>query len=155
MRVAIAVLAFLVHAPVFAQDAAVVRTLRESKFGPVPGLPACIRAAVQSGDPAKGASILLFKGASGCTVPWHWHTATENVMIVSGSAKFEMKEHGGSTTIGPGGYARMPGKHVHRFTCTSACTGFVSSDAAFDIHYVDASGKEIPPESALPKRRRK
>jgi len=69
-------------------------------------------------------------------------------MMVSGSAKIEMK--GGSTaTIGPGGYAKMPSKHVHQFTCTSACTGFVSSDRAFDIHYVDTSGKEIAPDTVL------
>ena len=52
-------------------------------------------------------------------------------------------------------YAMMPSKHVHRFTCMSACTGFVTSDAAFDIHYVDAGGKEIPPEAALGKKGRK
>jgi hypothetical protein len=43
----------------------------------------------------------------------------------------------------------MPSKHIHQATCTSACTMFVSSDAMFDIHYVDASGQEIPPEKAL------
>jgi len=154
MKVATAILVLLFVAPAYAQDAGVVRKMSESKFGPVPGLPACIHAAVQSGDPAKGASIILFKGKAGCTVPWHWHTPVENVMIVSGSAKFEMKNHG-ATTIGPGGYAMMPSKHVHRFTCSSACTGFVTSDAAFDIHYVDAGGKEIAPEAALPKRRKK
>jgi quercetin dioxygenase-like cupin family protein len=154
MRVAVAFIALLFAAPALAQGSAVVRKMSESKFGPVAGLPTCIHAAVQSGDPAKGASILLFRGKAGCTVPWHWHTPTENVMMVSGSAKFEMKDQG-ATTVGPGGYAMMPSKHVHRFTCTSACTGFVTSDAAFDIHYVDASGKEIRPEAALPKKRRK
>ena len=43
----------------------------------------------------------------------------------------------------------MPSKHVHQFTCTSACSAFVNSDGAFDIHYVDANGKEISPEVAL------
>jgi hypothetical protein len=47
----------------------------------------------------------------------------------------------------------MPGKHVHQFTCASACSAFVSSDAAFDIHYVDTSGAEIPPETALTKKK--
>jgi hypothetical protein len=76
-------------------------------------------------------------------------------MIVSGSAKFEMKGESGGTVLGPGGYAMLPPKHVHRFTCTTACTGFVTSDGAFDIHYVDASGKEIPAEAALPKKKKK
>ena len=147
MRIAVMSIACLIAAPVCAQG--VVRKMSENKFEAVPGLPACVTASVQSGDPGKGASVILFKGKPGCRVPWHWHTPTENVMIVSGSAKFEMKDHGGSTVIGPGGYAMMPGKHVHQFTCTSACTGFVASDGAFDIHYVDASGKEIPSENAL------
>ena len=30
-----------------------------------------------------------------------------------------------------------------------ACTFFIASDAAFDIHYVDAAGKEISTEDAL------
>lgn len=46
-------------------------------------------------------------------------------------------------------YAMMPSKHVHQFTCTSACSAFVSSDAAFDIHYVEASGAEISSDAAL------
>jgi hypothetical protein len=47
----------------------------------------------------------------------------------------------------------MPSKHVHQFTCTSACSAFVSSDAAFDIHYVDASGAKISPDAALTKKK--
>jgi hypothetical protein len=27
-----------------------------------------------------------FKGAAGCVVPWHWHTPTEHMMIVSGTS---------------------------------------------------------------------
>jgi len=48
----------------------------------------------------------------------------------------------------------MPSKHVHQFTCTSACSFFVNSDVAFDIHYVDASGQEIPPDKALDKKKK-
>lgn len=132
------------------QEMGVLRKLAENKLAPMPGMPPCIAMAVESGDPSKGPSVIVFKGTAGCMIPWHWHKPTEHVMIVSGSAKVEMK--GGSTAIlGAGGYAMMPSKHVHQFTCTSACTAFVSSDAAFDIHYVDANGKEIPPDAALAK----
>ena len=153
MRIVVSLIVCLVAAPVCAQG--VVRKMSENKFEPVPGLPSCLSASVQSGDPGKGASVILFKGKPGCRVPWHWHTPAETVMIVSGSAKFEMKDHSGATVIGPGGYAMMPSKHVHQFTCVAACTGFVTSDSAFDIHYLDASGKEIPPESALGKKGKK
>jgi quercetin dioxygenase-like cupin family protein len=125
-----------------------VRKFSENKFASLPVLPPCNTAAVQNGDPSKGPSVIAFKATSGCPIPWHWHTPTEHVMLVSGKAKIEMR--GGSTSMmGPGSYAMMPGKHVHQFTCESACTGFVYSDGAFDIHYVDASGKEIPIESVI------
>ena len=151
MRFAAVIVAclFLAHA----EDTGVLRKLSENKLAPMAGLPSCINMAVESGDPAKGPSVIVFKGAAGCLIPWHWHTPTEHVMIVSGSAKVEMKDGGHAATIGPGGYAMMPSKHEHKFTCTSACTAFVSSDGAFDIHYVDASGKEISPDTALAKKK--
>jgi len=133
-----------------AEDTGVLRKLSENKLAPMPGLPSCIAMAVESGDPSKGPSVIVFKGTAGCLIPWHMHTPTEHVMIVSGSAKVEMKG-GGSAILGPGGYAMMPSKHVHQFTCASACSAFINSDRAFDIHYVDANGKEIPPAAALVK----
>ncbi len=130
----------------------VLRKQSENKFAPLEGMPKCIINAVESGDPTKGPSVIIFKGAAGCAIPWHWHTPTENVMFVNGSAKMEMKD-GASSVLGPGGYAMLPSKHVHQMTCTSACMGFVASDAAFDIHYVDANGNEIPPDQALAKKK--
>ncbi len=135
-----------------ADDTGVVRKLSENKLAPMAGLPSCVAMAVESGDPSKGPSVIVFKGPAGCAIPWHWHTPTEHVMIVSGSAKVEMKG-GSSAILGPGGYAMMPGKHVHQFTCATACTAFVYSDGAFDIHYVDANGKEISPDVALAKKK--
>ena len=130
------------------QDMGVLKKSSENTFAAVPTMPSCTTAAVQSGDPATRASVLLAKATAGCVVPWHWHTPTEHVMMVSGSAKLEMK--GGKTAVlDAGGYAMLPSKHVHQFTCISACTFFVSSESAFDIHYVDPNGKEIPLEKAL------
>ena len=146
MRIAAATVAclFITHA----EDMGVLRKLSENKLAPMAGLPSCITMAVESGDPSKGSSVIVFKGTAGCTIPWHWHTPTEHVMIVSGSVKVEMKS-GSSAILGPGGYAMMPSKHVHQFTCASACSAFVSSDGAFDIHYVDGNGKEISPDTAV------
>ena len=131
----------------------VMRKMSDNKFTTMPGLPSCATLAVESGDPTKGPSVILFKAAAKCQFPWHWHTPTEQVMIVSGSAKVEMKDSGTTSVLGPGGYAMMPSKHVHQFTCNSACSGFIGSDAPFDIHYVDASGAEITPEQALAKKK--
>ena len=136
-----------------AEEMGVLRKMAENKLAPMAGLPECVTMAVESGDPSKGASVIVFKGTAGCAIPWHWHTATEHVMIVTGSAKVEMKDTSKTAVLGPGGYAMLPSKHVHQFTCASACSAFVRSDAAFDIHYVDAGGAEISPDAALTKKK--
>jgi len=127
---------------------AVAQTMDQLKFAPIPGAPTCATAALESGDPAKGGSVIVAKVAAGCTFPWHWHTATEHVILVTGTGRMEMKD-GKPATLHPGGYAMMPSHHVHQFTCVNACSFFLVQDAPFDIHYVDASGAEIPPDVAL------
>jgi quercetin dioxygenase-like cupin family protein len=138
----------LASAMALAQDAAVV-TPPEQKFMNFPGLPTCVKGAVLHGDPMgdKGA-VLMLKSTAGCLIPWHWHTSTEQLGFVSGSGKLEMKG-GPAKTLTPGSYVYLPSKHQHQFTCPTACTLFLATDAKFDIHYVDASGNEIPPDQAL------
>lgn len=136
-----------------AQDKAGVTTAAGSKFGAVPGLPACMTLSAQRGDPFKGPAVLLLKLTPGCSVPWHWHTAGENLMMVSGKGKIEMKDvTPASSAVAAGDYVYLPGKHPHKFTCSTACTLFDSIEGAFDIHYIDNDGKEIPPEQALAKK---
>jgi len=135
------------------QEKAGVTAAATSKFGPLPGLPACMTLSVQRGDPTKGPAVILIKTTPGCKVPWHWHTASEALMMVSGKAKIEMKDATpASSPVAPGDYVFLPGKHPHQFTCISGCTFFDVTDGAFDIHYIDKDGKEIPPEQALPQK---
>ncbi|HEV2698800.1 MAG TPA: cupin domain-containing protein [Terriglobales bacterium] len=131
-----------------AEDKMVYASKASSKFVNLPGLPTCITASVQSGDPSKGPSVILAKFPTGCIVPWHWHTADEQLMIVSGTGKVAMKD-GQPTSVHSGDYVNLPGKNVHQFTCMAACTFFIAPSAAFDIHYVDKSGKEISPDEAF------
>lgn len=131
-----------------AADQRAGRNMAEMKFVTVPGLPTCSPGSVQSGDPTKGPSIILAKVAAGCSIPWHWHTPNEHLMIVGGVARVEMKD-GKQLTLRPGAFALMPSRHVHRFRCDRPCTLYIYSDAAFDIHYVDGQGKEISPLEAL------
>ena len=112
------------------------RNLPDVQFTVTPGLPDCARNAVMSGDPSKGPSIILGKLAAGCTVRWHWHTPNEHLMLVSGRARLEPKD-GKPFTLEAGGYAMMPARHVHQFTCVNECVMYVHSDGPFDIHYVD------------------
>ena len=129
-------------------SAAPGHNMAEMKFVTFPGLPTCTTGSVQNGDPTKGPSIILIKSAAGCTVPWHWHTPNESLMIVSGVGRVEMKD-GKPLTMRAGAYAQMPAHHIHQFHSTSACTFFLHSDGAFDLHYVDAQEKELPPAEAL------
>lgn len=124
------------------------------KFAPVANAPSCAQSAVVRGDPAKGAAVLLIKLASGCRVPWHWHTANEQIMVVGGAGTLEMKE-GQKLAIGPGAYASMPARQVHQANCTKACLLFNTTDGIFDIHYVDGAGKEISAEEALKTKQQK
>jgi quercetin dioxygenase-like cupin family protein len=124
------------------------RNIAEMRFGPVPGMPTCAPGAVLSGDPAKGPSIIVGKLAAGCSIPWHYHTPNESLMMISGVAHIDVKD-GEPFTLRAGGFALMPSRHVHQFRCTTACSLFVHSDAAYDIHYVDARGQEIPADEAL------
>ncbi|MGH9515129.1 MAG: cupin domain-containing protein [Terriglobales bacterium] len=131
-------------------DKATVNPAAGAKFGAVSNAPKCFTIAVEKGDPSKGASVILAKFAPRCIAPWHWHTPTETVMVVSGSLEVQMK--GDKALVAHrGAFVDMPPRHVHRATCQGAvpCMVFISSDAAFDIHWVDADGKEIPIEAAL------
>jgi len=134
----------------FAQsnDHPVSASAASAKFGTLPVLPSCLTFAVDRGDPTKGASVLLAKATNGCLIPWHWHTYSEQLMFVGGSAKVEMKD-GQPAIMKKGDYVFLPGKHQHQFTCQADCQFFIVTEGAFDIHYMDNSGKEIPPEQAL------
>lgn len=126
------------------------RNVADMTFAAVPGMPTCTTASVQSGDPSSGGSILVARIKTGCVIPWHWHTPTESLMMVKGTARAEVKD-GETFVLKAGGFAQMPSKHVHQFTCLSECLMYVSSDAAFDIHYVDGGGGELDPAAALKK----
>jgi quercetin dioxygenase-like cupin family protein len=135
----------------FAQDKAGVTSAAGSKLGPLPVFPACLTLSAQRGDPFKGPAVILIKMTSGCKVVWHWHTANEALMMVSGKGKIEMKDEGAADgAVAPGDYVYLPGKHVHQFSCIAGCTFFDVTEGQFDIHYVDKEGKEITPEQALP-----
>jgi quercetin dioxygenase-like cupin family protein len=121
------------------------------KFATLRDMPSCVKVAPLRGDYHKGIWVGLFKMSAGCRVPWHWYKSTEQVMMVSGSGVFEIKD-AKPLRFGPGGgaYVAVPGHHVHRVSCTTACTQFVTFEH-YDLHYVDDTGKEIPPDEALKK----
>lgn len=142
----VAAAVLLVHGAGWAQAHGM--NTKDMKFATMPTLPSCASAAVAQGDPAKGPSFILGKIEKNCVIPWHWHNANEHVMMVSGEARLEVKD-APPMTLASGGFAMLPAKHVHRFTCLKACTLYVYSDTMFDIHYVDANGQELAVDAAL------
>ena len=132
-------------------DKPMAQNTTPAQFQRNPGLPDCLTLAVERGDPSKEASILLVKATTGCKAPWHFHSPNEQLMMVSGTGRVEMKGKA-PVNLHAGGFAYAPVKHVHQFTCLGApCSFFLHSDAPFDIHYVDKDGNEIPADQALNK----
>ena len=120
----------------------------QMKLGPVPGLPTCLVGAIVNGDATKGPFIAYAKIDSHCTVPWHWHTASEHLMIISGVLHMEMKD-AKPLNLRAGGFALVPPHHEHLAGCSKPCSMYVYSDGPFDIHFVDAKGNELAPADAM------
>ncbi len=112
------------------------RPLSEVKFDPDDDVK-CLASAVETGNPAKGPSTIILKAPPNCLVPWHYHTAAEQLIVVQGSVRTEM-EGMSARPLGPGGFAMMPAKAKHQFSCQSrtACVMFVTFDRAYDIFWV-------------------
>jgi len=98
------------------------------------GEPTCLKVARENGDPDIDASTFLLEAPSGCVVPAHYHTAEEQLMVVRGDVLTGM-DGMAETTMGPGGFAMMPSKAMHWFTCKSkiTCLMFVTFDRKYDI----------------------
>jgi hypothetical protein len=136
--------------PAHAEDGEKMVALDPQKleFITVPDMPACGTAAILRGNPRWGPAWVLLKLASGCRVPWHWHTANESLVVISGRGTLAMKD-GPPLRFTPGAYTSLPSHHAHQASCSRSCLLFNTADAAFDIHYVDATGKEISAAKAL------
>ena len=96
----------------------------------------CLSSALEAGDPTTGPSTWVLRAPNGCVVPWHSHTAGEQLIIVAGNVVAEMP---GRTPaqLGPGGFAMM-GNHIpHQFTCQSkpGWLMFITFDGAYDIKW--------------------
>jgi quercetin dioxygenase-like cupin family protein len=131
-------------------DHPVVKLAATAQLASVANVPECITAVANRGNPDNGPTFFFTRTTPGCIAPWHWHTPNEQVMMVSGIFRMEMQGEK-PVLLRRGDFAIMPAHHVGRFTCISSvpCVSFVYSDGAFDIHYVDKSGKEISPGEAL------
>ena len=126
-RTLAACVAVFIGGAALAEDRATgaIKPLSSVKFSPV-----------ESGDPTTGRSTLILKAFPGCVVPWHFHTAEEQLIVINGAVLAEMADHR-PTRLGPGGFAIMGSRMPHQFTCQgkSACLMVVAFDRAYDIFW--------------------
>lgn len=113
--------------------AGIVRQLSEVRFPAGEG-PDCLQFFLENGEMKTGPSTAIMKAKMNCVVPPHYHTAEEQLIIVKGNVSTGM-EGMQDTVLGPGGFAMMPSKVPHWFTCTGKeeCLMFVTFDRAYDI----------------------
>ena len=118
------------------QHHGVVRPLSDVKFAPDDDVK-CLDSTLESGDPDKGPSTFILRAAPDCKVPLHYHTAEEQLIVVRGDLETGM-EGVAPRVLQAGGFAMMPSKEKHWFTCQSkeGCLMFVTFDRAYDIFWV-------------------
>lgn len=121
------------QAPRPAEKAGIVRQLSEVRFPAGEG-PDCLQFFLENGDMKAGPSTAIMKAKPSCVVPPHYHTAEEQLIIVKGDVSTGMQGMQ-DTVLGPGGFAMMPSKQPHWFSCTGKeeCLMFVTFDRAYDI----------------------
>lgn len=133
----------LAQAP--AQEQALTRTARDAqlKWGPCPPfLPKGCAIAVLHGDPAKENADIFFKVPAKSTIPLHWHTSAERMVLVAG--ELHVTYDGQKTAVlKPGTYAYGPPKVPHKGYCagTSACVLFIAFVSPLDAVPVENKGK--------------
>ncbi len=127
-----------------------MRSMASVRFEKLPNVPDCCTIAVEHGNLDSGPFIVLNKFTPGCSIPWHWHSQNEKVMMISGSGTFRIRGEK-SVTMRSGDFGFAPPHHTMSFTCgpSAPCLLFVEFDGTLDVHYVDEAGNEIPAEQAL------
>jgi hypothetical protein len=131
-------------------EAILLQRPADAAFLAIPGVPECTTIAPLRGDMANGPSTLMVRMTTNCLVPNHWHTPSEELVVLQGAPLAQMKGEK-AQVLEVGSYSQLPSGHIHRFRCISEedCLIFVVADAAFDIHYLDTNGDALSPEDAI------
>lgn len=113
------------------------------KWGPCPAfLPKGCAIAVLHGDPAKDNLDVFFKVPGKSTIPLHWHTSAERMVLVSGELHVTYDGQKKSV-LRPGTYAYGPAKRPHHGFCASAkpCVLFIAFESPLDAVPVESPAK--------------
>lgn len=112
-------------------------------WGPCPPfLPDGCGIAVLHGDPAKDNLDVLLKVPGKSTLPMHWHTSAERMILVAGELHVTY-EGQAKAVLKPGMYAYGPAKLPHEAVCASTdpCVLFIAFESPLDAVPVEKSGK--------------
>jgi quercetin dioxygenase-like cupin family protein len=103
----------------------------------------CLKSALENGNPGTGPSTFLLQAPAGCRVAAHFHTAEEQLIVIRGSVSTGMKGMR-SVILTAGGFAVMPAKAVHWFSCgdKEPCLMVVTFNQKYDIVWVDAASAD-------------
>lgn len=104
------------------------------KWGPCPPfLPKGCAIAVLRGDPAKPNVDIFFKVPAKASIPRHWHTSAERMVLVSGELHVAYDGHK-TAVLKPGTYAYGPAKLPHKAECKNAgpCVLFIAFESPLD-----------------------
>lgn len=110
------------------------------QWGPCPPfLPKGCGIAVLHGDPAKANVDVFFKVPAKSTIPLHWHSSPERMVLVAG--KLNVTYDGQKEImLKPGTYAYGPAKKAHSGYCASKvpCVLFIAFESPLDASPVEA-----------------
>ena len=128
-----------------APEQAVTRTAHDAQltWGPCPPfLPKGCGIAVLHGDPAKDNVDVFLKVPAKSTLPLHWHTSAERMVLVAGELQVTYDGQK-AVVLRPGTYAYGPAKRPHKGFCASAvpCVLFIAFESPLDAVLVEGPSK--------------
>ena len=118
-------------------------TDKQLKWGPCPAfIPKGCEIAVPHGDPAKTNADVYFKVPADFTIPHHWHTSAERIVLLSGKLRVTYDGQK-ATTLRKGMYAYGPAKLPHTAYCEKGdpCVLFIAFEAPVDAIPTENSAK--------------
>jgi len=113
------------------------------KWGPCPAfIPQGCEIAVLHGDPAKPNADVFFKVPANFTIPHHWHSSAERMVLVSGELQVTYDGQK-PATLKPGMYAYGPAKLPHKAACGKGdpCVLFIAFEGPVDAVPVASPSK--------------
>lgn len=129
----------------FAVEQALTWTATDStlQWGPCPPfLPTGCGIAVLHGDPAKENVDVFFKVPAKSTIPLHWHTSPERMVLVAGELHVSYDGQK-QAVLKVGTYAYGPAKQIHKGYCASdlPCVLFIAFESPLDAVPVESKEK--------------